>query len=723
MPDWLAVCLIVVVGYLFGAVVWRWLDDADAAATTWSSAGAGGAASSQDALDHIFAALSLGLGLAGWLALQLAEAGQYNLPLLTLLLLLLTLLTAYQSRHLPSSFSLLPSPFSLLPSSFFLLPWLFLAAWLFFRPHEYILGGADAGVYVSLAANIDRSGGILIDDPLLAQLDPALYPHLLRPLPPPEAAPYYWFPGFYVPGEPAGRVIPQFYPLHPVWLAVAHGLGGASASLLLPGLWGTLGVIALFLLARRWGGGRAALLVLGGMTLNGLQIWFSRYPTTETLTQFLLWTGVWALAVWWQDRSRRTWGLLAGLMWGLLLLTRIDMFFVAALPAFLLFWLWWGGQVRRQDAWFFAPVFLLALHAFAHAWWQSRPYFLNTFGLGLRLLERFPVLPATAALGLLLLLILSRRYRPAGLAVRWRRQQKPVLIGAIVLLLLLAVYAWFVRPYDPTSLRIWDNWFAGAQVTMTDRENLLRLGWYLSPVGVWLGVGGACWLLWQWPSRRLEIGAVLFVGLFFSLLYIWRLQNNPVLVYGLRRYVPAVIPFATLAAAMLLSALSRRRSWLQAAAWGLALLWWAGLALAGRGLALQVDAVGLVDQVAEAAAQMPAASILLYNDPTPVGLGDFIGMPLQYLHGRYAFTLRDLEQLSQPEQIERLRQTIAGWQSAGYAVYWVGDPAWLQQQQFAFQPDQTLALAAQTLEGRYDRQPQAVLAREWVLTLYLLQPQ
>ncbi|GAB4153454.1 MAG: hypothetical protein Fur0021_19280 [Candidatus Promineifilaceae bacterium] len=707
MPDWLAVCLIVVAGYLFGAVIWRWLDGADA-----------GIPSPQDALDTVFAALSLGLGLTGWLALLLAELGWYSLSRLSLLLLLLTLLAAHQSRR-----RLLPSSFPFLPSSLFLLPWFLLAAWLFFRPHEYILGGADAGVYVSLGANIDRSGSILIDDPLLARLDPALYSVLLRPLPASEAAPYYWFPGFYVPDQPAGRVIPQFYPLHPIWLAVAAGLGGAPASLLLPGLWGTLGVIALFLLARRWGGGLAALLVLGGMSLNGLQIWFSRYPTTETLTQFLLWTGVWALTVWWQDRSQRTWGVLAGLMWGLLLLTRIDMFFVAALPAFLLFWLWWQRQARRQDAWFFAPFFLLALHAFVHAWWQSRPYFLNTFGLGVRLLERFPILPAAAVLAVFLLLAFSRRYRPAELTSRWRQWQRPFLVSGIILLLLLALYAWFIRPYNEAALRIWDNWFAASQVTMTDGENLRRLGWYLSPVGVWLGVGGACWLLWRWPSRCLEIGTVLFVGLFFSLLYIWRLQNNPVLVYGLRRYVPAVIPFATLAAAMLLSDLSRRRGWRRAAAGGLALLWLAGLVLSGKELALQVDAQGLVEQTAVAAAQMPAASILLFNDPAPVGLGDFIGMPLQYLHGQYAFTLRDLEQLAQPDQAARLRQTIAGWQAAGHAVYWVGDPAWLQQQPLAFQSAQTITLATQTLEGSYDRRPQAILARDWVLNLYLLEPQ
>ena len=717
MPDAPAILLIVVANLLLGALVWRWLE--------WSVANVprsgSDAALAPDMLERAFAALSLGIGITGWLALLLAECGWYSLSRLALLLALLTLVAAYFGRATPPE----PRPARRWhPTSLILLAWLPLAAWLFFRPHEYILGGADAGVYVSLGANIDRSGGILIDDPLLARLDPALYPVLLRALPPPEAAPYYWFPGFYVPGAPAGRVVPQFYPLHPVWFALADGVGGISASLLLPGLWAALSVIALFLLARRIGGAWAALLLLGGMSLSGLQIWFSRYPTTETLTQFLLWAGVWALGMWWTDRSRRAWGLLAGLLWGEMMLTRIDMFFVWSVPLLLLGWLWLRRELRRRDGWYFLPLFLLTLHSFAHAWWQSRPYFLNTFGLGLNLLRRFAIVPVAALFLLVLLAVLFRRYPRRALAAHWMRWQRPAVIVAMAVILLLAAYAWFVRPYGQAGVRVWNNWFAAEQVTVADRENLQRLGWYLSPLGVWLGVMGSCWLLWRWQrGRRLEMGATLFVGLFFSLLYLWRLQNNPILIYGLRRYVPAVMPFAILAGAGLLAWLpARRQKWARVGGIALVLLWLGGLAWGARGLVRQVDARGLVAQLDAAANELPAASVLLFNDPAPVGLGDFMGMPLQFLHQRYAFTLHDVAQLARGDLAARLQGAIRGWQAEGYAVYWVGDPAWLTEQGVSFSPAADITLRAGTLEGSRDHRPRQILAREWALTLYEIEP-
>ena len=44
------------------------------------------------------------------------------------------------------------------------------AAWLYFRPHESIMGGADAGVYVSLGAEIAQHGSFRLVDEALAAL-------------------------------------------------------------------------------------------------------------------------------------------------------------------------------------------------------------------------------------------------------------------------------------------------------------------------------------------------------------------------------------------------------------------------------------------------------------------------------------------------------------------------------------------------------------------------
>src|SRR5690606_21263060 len=101
------------------------------------------------------------------------------------------------------------------------------------------------------------------------------------------------------------------------------------------------------------------------------------------------------------------------------------------------------------------------------------------------------------------------------LPVWWVAYRRHLLIVATLSLLLLATYGWFVRPALGAA-NSYRDWYGGGMIVIYDHENLLRLGWYLSPLGVWLGVGGVCLMLWRgnrpvWPA--------LLVGLFFSLLY------------------------------------------------------------------------------------------------------------------------------------------------------------------------------------------------------------
>ncbi|MEJ2750922.1 MAG: hypothetical protein P8183_23890, partial [Anaerolineae bacterium] len=235
------------------------------------------------------------------------------------------------------------------------------AAWIFFRPHQFVTGAADAGGYVNLGAEIAHNGSIVIQDDLLAGLDPALYPAFLRPLPNMAIAPYYILPGFYVIGQPAGEITPQFYHLHPAWQAVAFGLGDGYASsiqaeLLLTGLWALLGVLAVYLFVRRLVGWQVALL---------------------------------ALAV----------------------LVRIDMLFVLPVLGLFGLWLWARDGWKQAYNWFFLPLLLLILHSLLHAIWQSSPYFFELFDFALRLLVVNWLIPVSAVVSGLILLVGLGRYR------------------------------------------------------------------------------------------------------------------------------------------------------------------------------------------------------------------------------------------------------------------------------------------------------------------------
>ncbi len=684
-----------------------------------------------DGLEFLFAALSLGFSVFGWLALLQAEVGRFSMgwlggAWLVSLLGLVGLVGRQGHWKLAQRFKGMHRWESL-----GLGLWVIIAAWLFFRPHEFIVGGADAGVYVSLGANIARTGSILIHEPALAALDPALYPALLRALPAYEAAPYYLAPGFYVPGQPPGLIIPQFYPLHPVWLAVGYALGGLRAELLLTPLWGMLASLAVYMAVRQWWGYKTGLLALAGLTLNAIQVWFVRYPTTEALTQYLTWSGLWGFTAWLSGRKPAwLWGLLAGLAWGQVFLTRIDMYFLLAIPAAAWLWLRLTGRWRSEHTWFFAPVLILAGHSLLHAVSQSGPYFFNTFRYGAWLLEQnwLALIIAAASSGGMILSVAAWRYMKARRGdcsvqnphqpdKRLERYRRPALMAGIGLIVLLAVYAWFIRPHVGGPVVTSPYWYGGGEIPALDRENLVRLGWYLAPPGIWLAVAGMGLLMWQWDRRT---AALLGVGLFFSLLYLWRIQANPHQIYAMRRYVPVVMPFFIVTAAYLLGWLYERRH--AALKWSgpvLAALWLGGLAWSARGLVSQVDYHGLTPQIEQFNAALGPRSVLIFNDPAPVGLGDLVGTPLQFLYGHAAFTLRN------PDMLDTacFKQTIQNWQADGYRVYWVSMPGGYEWpgQAADLIPLDRYRLSSVALEGTYTHKPYALIEVSWAFSLASVQ--
>ncbi|MEZ4582134.1 MAG: hypothetical protein R3A10_10955 [Caldilineaceae bacterium] len=111
---------------------------------------------------------------------------------------------------------------------------------------------------MSVGVNMAKTGNLLIHEPLLATMDPANSLALMRELPPWEQVRFLRFPGFYVDEGRPDEVIPQFYTLHPLWIAVAYSLGGLHAALLMTPLWGVLGVWAVYMVGRRLLGAGAA---------------------------------------------------------------------------------------------------------------------------------------------------------------------------------------------------------------------------------------------------------------------------------------------------------------------------------------------------------------------------------------------------------------------------------------------------------------------------------
>ena len=695
-----------------------------------------------------FAALAFGTAVTGWFALLLAEINLFSRTNFLLAWLLLTVLLGFFAWRKWRSWQLTVAETAVAPTTnqlptwlegIILGVWLIVAIWLFFRPHEYVTGAADAGVYVSLGADIAQQRGFIQTDETLAALGSEMRAVVLRPLTQNPPATSYLLPGFYITDEASGEITPQFYPLHPVWLAVAYSLAptllaGVQAELLMTGLWILLSCLAIYLVAREVGGWKTAVLTLLGLSLCGLQVWFARYPTTEALTQFLLWTGLWALIRWLDEhKPPKMWAFLAGISLGSLFLVRIDI--VIILPIFALFALWrWSQGLESSDWFFFMPFAILFLYAMLHAVLQSAPYFYAHMGYGLLLLlNAWPLLVIALLAGLIFLWGVRRiQGRMAGLR-RYRR----VALGALMaVVLIFAVYGWFFRPILNVTTFMADTYNSG-DLPILNHENWLRLGWYLAPLGVWLGVLGSCLLIWR-VERKTAV--FLAVGFLFSAVYLWNVSANPVQVYVMRRYMPAVVPFLIISAAYLLGQLLgdfsiktwkrrqvatyqhnfRRKRLRQATGVVLTLAWLFGLAWSARGLISQVDHRGLLQKLDALNAQLEPGSLLLFNDQAAVGQGDILGTPLRSIYGHDVFTVR------YPELVETavFDNFLASRHAAGQTIYWINTPNGGEK---SFSPAislfTTYEIRSTTLERIYAHKPKALQEDVWTGEIFMITPE
>jgi hypothetical protein len=291
-----------------------------------------------------------------------------------------------------------------------------------------------------------------------------------------------------------------------------------------------------------------------------------------------------------------------------------------------------------------------------------------------------------------------------------------MLFAAVVVIVLLAGYSWLIRPNVGGLNNAYADWYSGSEIPRNlDRENLIRLGWYLSPLGILLSTAGVCLMIWK-VNRGTAI--ILSTGLVFAFIYIWRIQANPHQVYAMRRYVPAVLPFAVVTSAYLFSWLfNRTQTWIKVGAVCLAILWLASFGWSARGFVSQVDHRGLIAQLDNLNETLAPNSILIFDDQAAITIGDIAGTPLHFIYGHDIFSLRDLATLDK----EALLSSIDSWKDEGRTIYWIG------QQPPPLQLDMTTSnplvstITSQQLEGTYERKPTRIIEMEWQLELTPLQ--
>ena len=392
-------------------------------------------ASPTDLLERHYERVAISALWSGWLALLLAELSVFSFWLHLAITLVVCVVGLFMGRtrgetRPPAK----NSRAEIIGFAIIGVIALFLAG----SPFEVLLGVRDAGVYADTGLAIARTGSLVQSDPLLAEIgrdaessDPAvagpakqaLSNFLISQPKSRYIATRLRMAGFFVYEGQAnqGRVVPQGLHLLPAWIALLTVVGGPHLGLFAPGLLAVLGAWSVGMLGRRLAGPWVGLLAFLFLALNGAQVWFARYSTAETVSQFLIWAGLYFFAKMEsesdQPRPNLLVPLMAGVSIGQVALARLDFFLLGPVLGYLLY-CWLSRRWSRPQTLMALGLGAMLLHAGLHLAVIAQAYLFDT---GYDRIREY------ALLGLISLPFLTPELRNvyltaqgSGLASRWR---------------------------------------------------------------------------------------------------------------------------------------------------------------------------------------------------------------------------------------------------------------------------------------------------------------
>lgn len=609
--------------------------------------------------ERVFWAVAISVTCSSVVAFTLAAIGSFQLERvllingglsLTIALLWRTRLRFAEEAARPTRTAAAPLVLALLAAGiFFLVP-----------PAEYVNGGRDPAVYFNSGIQLARNGSFYIDDPMVRSVPPEYRELFFRPEPPEASFDTSRFLGFFALDQDAGTVIGQFPHLYPVWIAIAYETYGLTGARYVHGLWGLLGVLAVYLVGARLFGRRAAFAGAALLAVNVAQVWFARYFCTEMLFQALAFGGVLAYIRAHADGDR-FFAPIAAILIGLTPFLHITgVVAVGALGLAALLGRYGGQPVLAS---FVLPLgaagglaavyYLTVLTTYTPLWY-------------IRALRPEHVVVIAGALAVVLLAFAAGR---PGFAARVRRWLPPTATAAICI---LAVYALFIRVKGGIP--------ATRDLTALDAypEGLYSFTfYYLQPLGLAAALAG--WAVVSqrrfWPSW-----GFLALAAAFAIAFFYDPHITPDHFWAGRRYVSVILPASLLligAAAFTPAPLPEWRGLAWTRGPGAARLRLAvGVVLvaalgwqyvqATRPILRHVEHAGMIPTVEELATRFSPEDLLLFGN-RGVSDAQAFALPLAYVYAENVLSLREWE----PDP--KLLRQFLDWARTRYArVFFIG---------------------------------------------------
>ncbi|SHE36640.1 hypothetical protein SAMN02745206_00204 [Desulfacinum infernum DSM 9756] len=456
---------------------------------------------------------------------------------------------------------------------FFILSILSLA--LFFRsgPYLYIMGDQDQGVYVNMASEYARNGKpflkdsvrkIITDKDILELYDSYNHKHSHDPRKAHLKNKYEGahLPGIYIKNLSKSEYVFQFYPLHPLWMAIIGKIVGLKNCIHALTLFSLLSVVAFYLLALEMSDGdsKTAAFIAILLAVNPLHSFFSKWPVTEvvalTFTAFGFYYFLRFYNSWKHNCQNSLLFLLtmSAASFGCFFFTRISgfmylPFFYAIMIVTLL--LSSNTRLRLHIVAYVSVLFVLYIFSVAYGLHFSFPYSYDIYNISFRKVfgSHRPQLLAILAVSLTILPIvaylISGKPKIRLLADNFIRKIRSLLPFVFLAILVIAFYKAYLLGF--TDRYINDPWLGS-------RWALAASGWagftstsvivaikYLSPITFLAFIVATFKLNKDWLGTA---GLVFILGFWF---YIAALQwTIPYQYYYARYLLSEIVPYTLL---------------------------------------------------------------------------------------------------------------------------------------------------------------------------------
>ena len=420
---------------------------------------------------------------------------------------------------------------------------IFALALLFATPFEYIWGGTDAAVYIFNAHNYLNKDSISFVDSAVR-----LFPELFKE----STHPNYEnlkYAGFYLTDISAGEITPQYFPGYSLLLAIGILFFGDMFLyvnlMMVMILFLSLYLLASQLFSTEWVAWAVAILLV----LNVQVIWSARITHTEILTAVMTIMTLYVMVA--DDSIGRGSETLIVAFYALLLITRVDiLFFTFAILAILVVF------KTRFSRSLKALIIAVSIGSYFMMLELSGPYIRDIF------LFKFAAdasqVYVSISIALVLYFLISEARFTAHLIAHattllLNRRRVFALLGVTIIVMVFGFLLFLYPDEQYTTYTALQH--LGKPLPTYNNQNLLRLGWFVSPLGLLLMMTGLCLLIVKEQNWRWVIVVLYF---FPSLYYLYSLSNNPLQIYGFRRYVPGVLVLSYLCIGYALHSLDKK---------------------------------------------------------------------------------------------------------------------------------------------------------------------